>query len=171
MSAYARTPESHAAWKQLKHNVAFRPDEEQRAQRQRGIRELQHLLPRTSMPWIIPLPPHSCFLFISWETELQQSPTAEGLERFCRISEEVTSSAEQAFLRTMERDRQQDLCIADLQTGIEGYRRQFDEHLRLVDYVHEQHVLALQKQIEIEKKKRLFAENELRNAIAARRGK
>jgi hypothetical protein len=82
----------------------------------------------------------------------------------------VTSNAEQAFLRTMERDRQQDMCIADLQAGIENYRRQFDEHLRLVDFVHQQHVLALQKQIEIERKKRVYAENELRKATTTRRG-
>jgi hypothetical protein len=31
----------------------------------------------------------------------------------------------------------------------------FDEHLRLVDFVHQQHVLALQKQIELEKRKRV----------------
>jgi hypothetical protein len=46
MSAYARTPESHAAWQQLKHNVAHRPDEEQRARRQRGTQELHRLLAR-----------------------------------------------------------------------------------------------------------------------------
>lgn len=84
------------------------------------------------------------------------------------MSEEVTSLAEQSFLRTLERDRYQDMCIADLQAGIENYRRMFDEHLRLVDFVHQQHVLALQKQIEIEKKKRLYAENELRRATARR---
>ena len=113
--------------------------------------------------------PISVFYAISHlEIELQESPTPEGLERFCRVSEEVTSLAEQSFLRTLERDRYQDMCIADLQAGIENYRRMFDEHLRLVDFCHQQHVLALQKQIEIEKKKRLYAENELRRATARR---
>jgi hypothetical protein len=84
------------------------------------------------------------------------------------VSEEVTGLAEQAFLRTLDRDRQQDMCIADLQAGIENYRRQFDEHLRLVDFVHQQHVLALEKQIEIERRKRVYAENELRKATTHR---
>jgi len=145
MSAFARSHESYAAWQQLKHNVTHRPDDEQRARRERGTQELHRLL-----------------------AQLQESPTPEGLERFCRVSEEVTSLAEQSFLRTLERDRYQDMCIADLQAGIDNYRRMFDEHLRLVDFCHQQHVLALQKQIEIEKKKRLYAENELRRATARR---
>ena len=53
MSAYARTPESHAAWQQLKHNVAYRPDEEQRARRQRGTQELHRLLARKYIPFLI----------------------------------------------------------------------------------------------------------------------
>lgn len=100
--------------------------------------------------------------------ELKESPTPECLERFCRVSEEVTRLAELSFLRTLERDRSQDMCIADLQEGIENYRHMFDQHLRLVDFVHQQHILALQKQIELEKKKRVYAENELRKATSAR---
>jgi hypothetical protein len=59
MSAYARTPESHAAWQQLKHNVAHRPDEEQRARRQRGTQELHRLLARKylSISIFFPRPP------------------------------------------------------------------------------------------------------------------
>ena len=102
--------------------------------------------------------------------ELQESPTPERLERFCRVSEEVTRLAEQSFLRTLERDRYQDMYIADLKEGIENYRRMFDEHLKLVDFVHQQHVLAIQKQIELEKRKRVYAENELRKATSAREG-
>lgn len=148
MSAFVRSPDSYAAWRQLKPNVALRPhDAEQRAQRNRGTQELHRLL-----------------------SQLQESPSPECLERFCRVSEEVTRLAEQSFLRTLERDRYQDMCIANLQEGIENYRRMFDEHLRLVDFVHQQHVLALQKQIELEKRKRVYAENELRKATTARGG-
>jgi len=86
------------------------------------------------------------------------------------VSEEVTRLAEESFLRTLERDRYQDMCIADLQAGIENYRRMFDEHFRLVDFVHRQHVLALEKQIELEKRKRIYAENELRKATSTRGG-
>jgi hypothetical protein len=46
MSAFARTPESYAAWQQVKHNVAHRPDAEQRARRERGTQELHRLLAR-----------------------------------------------------------------------------------------------------------------------------
>lgn len=95
-------------------------------------------------------------------TKIYRTPTPERLERFCRVSEEITRLAEQSILRSLERDRYQDMCIADLQEGIENYRHMFDEHLRLVDFVHQQHVLALQKQIELEKRKRVYAENELR---------
>lgn len=61
MSASARSPESYAAWQQLKRNVALRvsqvrgphdsddnDDEQQRAQRNRGTQELHRLLSRTS---------------------------------------------------------------------------------------------------------------------------
>ena len=64
MSAFARSPESYAAWQQLKRNVALqvgvrRPhdddegdddydDDERRAQRTRGAQELHRLLSRTS---------------------------------------------------------------------------------------------------------------------------
>lgn len=169
MSAFARSPESYAAWQQLKHNVAHRPDDEQRARRERGTQELHRLLARKSHLPISVSPYHTHAHTRSGNIiELQESPTPEGLERFCRVSEEVTSLAEQAFLRTLERDRYQDMCIADLQAGIENYRRMFDEHLRLVDFCHQQHVLALQKQIEIEKKKRLLAENELWRTTARR---
>src|SRR5258708_5207238 len=49
MSAFARSPESYAAWQQLKRNVALRPhDDEQRAQRERGTQELHRLLSRMS---------------------------------------------------------------------------------------------------------------------------
>jgi hypothetical protein len=171
MSAFARSPESYAAWQQLKRNVALRPhDDEQRAQRERGTQELHRLLSRMSSSLVSPFlfiivvhSPHP-ISYLGTKTELEASPTPERLERFCRVSEEVTRLAEQSFLRTLERDRYQDMCIADLQAGIENYRRMFDEHLRLVDFVHQQHVLALQKQIELEKRKRVFAENELRKA-------
>ena len=52
MSAFARSPESYAAWQQLKHNVALRPhrgDDEHRARRDRGTEELHRLLSRTSI--------------------------------------------------------------------------------------------------------------------------
>jgi len=58
MSAFARSPESYAAWQQLKGNVALRvgvdphgdngDDDELRAQRNRGTQELHRLLSRTS---------------------------------------------------------------------------------------------------------------------------
>jgi hypothetical protein len=60
MSAFARSPESYAAWQQLKRNVTLRvnqvrgphdsddDDEQQRAQRNRGTQELHRLLSRTS---------------------------------------------------------------------------------------------------------------------------
>lgn len=192
MSAFARSPESYAAWQQLKRNVALRPhDDEQRAKRNRGTQELHRLLSRTS---IINISSPLCsssprcskkkkkkklrFQNVSFEPppvfgeqkciELQESPTPERLERFCRASEEVTRLAEQSFLRTLERDRYQDMCIADLREGVENYRHMFDEHLRLVDFVHQQHVLALQKQIELERRKRVYAENELQKATSAR---
>jgi hypothetical protein len=50
MSGFARSPERHAAWQQLKRNVALRPhDDEQRAQRNRSTQELHRLLSRTSI--------------------------------------------------------------------------------------------------------------------------
>lgn len=52
------------------------------------------------------------------------------------------------------------MCTADLQAGIENYRRLFDEHLRLIDFVHHQ-VLSLRKQAELERRKRLYAEDEI----------
>ena len=99
MSAFARSPESHAAWQQLKRNLALRlRDDEQRAQRDRGIKELHRLLPRTSIPVNRPCS-RSCsrrseafHSFVSsptplgrtiWEQnyiELQESPTPERLE-------------------------------------------------------------------------------------------
>jgi hypothetical protein len=182
MSAFARSPESYAAWQQLKRSVALRPhDDEQRAQRNRGTQELHRLLSRTSISILVLVLVARCSKAFHhsfpapriWEQiyiELQESPTPERLERFCRVSEEITRLAEQSFLRTLERDRYQDMCIADLQEGIENYRHMFDEHLRLVDFVHQQHVLALQKQIELEKRKRVYAENELRKATFARGG-
>ncbi|KAH9983368.1 hypothetical protein BJV77DRAFT_1072934 [Russula vinacea] len=48
--------------------------------------------------------------------------------------------------------------------GIENYHLQFDEHLRLIDFVHRKHVLVLEKQIKIEKRKREYAENKLQKA-------
>jgi len=80
------------------------------------------------------------------------------------LSTEITTLAEQAFIRSLEDQRVQDICIADLQAGIEGYRRLFDEHLRLVDMTHQQHILALQKQVEVERRQRLHAENEILKA-------
>jgi hypothetical protein len=131
------------------------------------------VLLRVSRSFISPPPifyPPPGFWGTKNNLELQESPTPERLEQFCRVSEQVTRLAEQSFLRTLERDRYQDMCIADLQEGIENYRQMFDEHLRLVDFVHQQHVLALQKQIELEKRKRVDAENELRKATSTRRG-
>ena len=52
MSAFARSPESYAAWQQLKQNVALRPhrgDDEHHARRDRGTEELHRLLSRTSI--------------------------------------------------------------------------------------------------------------------------
>jgi hypothetical protein len=176
MSAFARSPESYAAWQQLQRSVALRPhDDEQRAQRNRGTEELHRLLSRTSISISVLVRYSKAFQTSRiWEQkmciELQESPTPERLERFCRVSEEVTRLAEQSFLRTLERDRYQDMCIADLREGVENYRHMFDEHLRLVDFVHQQHVLALQKQIELEKRKRVYAENELQKATSARGG-
>lgn len=62
-------------------------------------------------------------------------------------------------MQNLERGRYQDICIADLQARIDENRRLFNEHLKLVDFVHEQHVLALKKQIELERRQRLYAEN------------
>ncbi|KAH9986901.1 hypothetical protein BJV74DRAFT_796671 [Russula compacta] len=136
MSTLPHTPESYAAWQELKQNVALGPDDPQRARHEEAKLEL-HLL----------------------VAELQESPTDERLERFCELSTEITDLAEQSFLRNLERGRYQDICIADLQARIDDYRRLFSEHLKLVDFVHEQHVLALQKQIELERRQRLYAEN------------
>jgi hypothetical protein len=62
----------------------------------------------------------------------------------------------------LERQRRhQEVCIADLRAGIERYRRLFDEHLALVDFVHRQRVLALRKQAELERRRRLRAENQI----------
>ena len=66
MSAFARSPESYAAWQQLKCNVALRVgihpsphdddgDDERRARRNRGTQELHRLLSRTSEINIPPL--------------------------------------------------------------------------------------------------------------------
>jgi hypothetical protein len=47
MSVFARTPESYAAWQQLKRDVALRSDEQQRAHREKKRRELLLLLAGT----------------------------------------------------------------------------------------------------------------------------
>jgi hypothetical protein len=76
----------------------------------------------------------------------------------------LAGRAEWSFMRSLERQRCQDMCIADLQAAIENYHYLFDEHLRLVDFVHQQKVLALQKQAELERRRRLYAENEILKA-------
>ena len=63
MSAFARSPESYAAWQQLKHNVTHRPDDEQRARRERGTQELHRLLARKSTPNLGGLP----LRFLIWK--------------------------------------------------------------------------------------------------------
>ncbi len=47
MSAFARSPESYAAWQQLKRNVALRTHDDDE-QRERGTQELHRLLSRMS---------------------------------------------------------------------------------------------------------------------------
>jgi len=96
--------------------------------------------------------------------ELKESPDPEAFDRFCALSMELAELAEQSLSRSLERQRRQDMCLADLQAGIENYRRLFDEHLRLVDFVHQQQVLALQKQAELERRRCLHAENEILKA-------
>jgi hypothetical protein len=100
----------------------------------------------------------------SARAELQEAPSPEAFDRFCALSVELAELAERSVLRSLERQRCQDMCIADLQAGIEKYCRLFDEHLRLVDFVHQQQVLALQKQAELERRRRLHAENEILKA-------
>jgi len=84
---------------------------------------------------------------------------------------EITTLVEQAFIQCVEDQHTQDMCIADLQAGIEGYRRLFDEHLRLVDMTHRQHIIALQKQVELERRQRLRAENEILKAAREIQGR
>jgi hypothetical protein len=121
--------------------VAYRPhDNEQRAQRNRGTQELHRLLSRTSIS-IIALGSRSrsysrCSKRFTIRSPHLRTPYLG--TKICRVSEEVTRLAEQSFLRTLERDRYRDMCIADLQEGIENYSHMFDKHLRLVDFVHQQ---------------------------------
>ncbi|KAI0275958.1 hypothetical protein BGY98DRAFT_1098502 [Russula aff. rugulosa BPL654] len=157
MSAFARSPESYAAWQQLKRNVHYESAKS-------AVLTIRMMMMMNNSAHNATEEPRNCTAFFP------ESPTPERIERFCRVSEEVTRLAEHSFLRTLERDRYQDMCIADLQEGIENYRHMFDEHLKLVDFVHQQHVLALQKQIELEKRKRVYAENELRKATSAHGG-
>ena len=96
--------------------------------------------------------------------ELKESPSPDAFDRFCALSMELAELAEQSLLRSLERQRCQDVCIADLQAGIQNYCRLFDEHLRLVDFVHQQQVLALQKQAELERRRRLHAEDTILKA-------
>ena len=102
---------------------------------------------------------HAIIIIRSPGAELKQSPSPDAFDRFCALSMELAELAEQSLLRSLERQRCQDVCIADLQAGIQNYRRLFDEHLRLVDFVHQQQVLALQKQAELERRRRLHAED------------
>jgi len=137
----ALTPEAFVAWQQVKRDAALRPYEPLRAQRDRSSREWQRLL-----------------------AELQESPTPEGLARFCELSAEVTTLTEQSYLVTLERNHRRNICVADLQDRMEGYYQLVDEHLRLLDFVHYQHAHNLQMEKEIERRKRVHAENELLKA-------
>lgn len=50
MSTFAHTPESYAAWRELKHNVALGPDDSQRARHEEATRELHLLIAGKRVP-------------------------------------------------------------------------------------------------------------------------
>jgi len=76
MSIFARTPESNAAWHQLKRNVALGLDAQRRSPREdeEGSRELRLLF-----------------------AELKESPDPEAFDRFCALSIELAELAEQSL--------------------------------------------------------------------------
>jgi hypothetical protein len=67
--------------------------------------------------------------------------------------------------RTWDLTCSQDLCLAGLQAAMEDYRWLYGEHPRLVEFIYQQQILIVQKQVELERRQRLHAENQLLVAV------
>lgn len=151
MLAFARSPESYAAWQQVKRNVARRVgvrrphDDDDDARRNRGTQELHRLLSRTPVfrfskrLFHFLHPGHS----FSARTRTPHLGNAGQKNRTQRVSHARASRAILPRIGGGHPPRRTVLlahlgaCIADLQEGIENYRHMFDEHLKLVDFVHQ----------------------------------
>jgi hypothetical protein len=76
-------------------------------------------------------------------------------------TQESLGCADRSSLRCLERQRRGHMYCRAFNISIENCRRLFHEHLRLIAFVHQQQVLALQKQAELERRKHLRAEDEI----------